>query len=205
MNRYSNLLALYISIILAFVGIFIPKAQAKPDYEHAFMLRHIDRNLDLNDMGFLPRKDENRFNYSRDVPELNDSNHYKSLNSGQRFDYRTNNDGLRINSLLGHWLNFKFDDLTEWRLTVHDTGHGWNDKKSRGNGVYRTDGFLTGWSKWSSDQSKDFSYGISGWVRNEQIKGMIYNIKPFINYSPTDNISIDLETKFRHKDNWQVW
>ncbi|MCJ8272011.1 MAG: DUF5916 domain-containing protein, partial [Psychrosphaera sp.] len=174
-------------------------------YEHGFEFKHIDRNLDLNDMGFLPRNNLNVFHYYHGVPEATESEHYKSMKIGQWFDYRTNNDGERINARIGNWLNIQFDDLTRFNLTAHYTASGWNDRNSRGNGSYRTDAILTVWSRWKSDQSQAFSYGMAGWVKNAQIKGKIFNVRPFITYTPTDNISIDAEVMYRKTDNWQIW
>ncbi|NQZ12885.1 MAG: hypothetical protein HRT35_37530, partial [Algicola sp.] len=97
------------------------------------------------------------------------------------------------------------DDLTRFNHTAHYTAPGWNDRNSRGNGSYRTDAILTVWSRWKSDQSQAFSYGMAGWVKNAQIKGKIFNVRPFITYTPTDNISIDAEVMYRKTDNWQIW
>jgi hypothetical protein len=124
---------------------------------------------------------------------------------GQWFDYRINRSGERINSRLGNWMRFQFNDLTQLRITTHYTGAGWDDRNSRGNGSFRTDDYFTLWSRWKSDNSQDFSYGISGWIREEQLAGGIYNVSPFINYSPADNINIDAQLQLKTRDNWLVW
>lgn len=177
----------------------------EPGLKHIFRLRHIDRNLNLNDMGFLPRNDENNFNYSLRMPENTDSSVYKTRNDGAWFDIRANNDGERTTTRLGKWYGFKFNDLTRYNITVHYTDNGWNDRNSRGNGSYRTNGYFTLWQRWQSDRSQPFSYGIAGYIQQAQIGGTNRNIRPFIKYMPTENIAIDASIRYLERHNWQLW
>lgn len=174
-------------------------------HRHYFRVRHIDRNLELNDMGFLARNDINNYHYGFRMPQINDSEDYKSRRDGGWFDVRTNNDGERISTRLCKWYGFQFNDLTRYNITFHYTDKGWNDRNSRGFGSYRTNGYFTLWQRWRSDTSQAFSYGVAGYVKQAQISGTERNIRPFVKYTPTENISIDASLQYKLRHNWQLW
>lgn len=177
----------------------------EPGLKHTLRLRHIDRNLNLNDLGYLPRNDENQLYYGLRMPDSNDSSQYKTRTDGLWFDLRANNDGQRTTTRLGKWYRFTFDDLSRYNITVHYSDRGWNDLNTRGNGAYRTNGYLTVWQRWQSDRSKPFSYGVAGYIQQAQQGGTNRNIRPFIKYLPADNIAIDADIGYRQRHNWQLW
>jgi hypothetical protein len=195
----------FVNDVQGFGQRFQAKYTPTPGMVHEVRLKHIDDGLNLNDMGFLPRNDINRINYGLRTPEQTKSQHYKAKKQGGWVDLRTNNAGERIETRLGNWHRFNFSDLTQLNITVHYSANAWNDRNTRGNGSYRTNDYLTIWSRWSSDKSQPFSYGVAGWIKQSQIAGFDSNIRPFITYSPADNISIDAQLKYQQRSNWQIW
>ena len=182
-------------------GIYSPEA----GLEYGMMLRYADTKLDLNDMGYLERNDESRIHFFRRSPEVSDSKDYKSFKMGQWADYRFNKAGETLNARVGSWFNWQLNDLTRFRFTFHHNFNQWDDRNSRDNGSFRRTGFSHLWSRWQSDTTQNFSYGINGWIRNAQISGIKNGIGPFINYSPTQNINIDTSLNFNSDDNWTLW
>lgn len=181
------------------------KYSPKAGLLHTLELSHIDRNLDLNDMGFLKRNDRNRFYYALDLPNVTDSSYYKSWDPRGWLAYEENNNGERLLLRTGIWQDFTFNDLSRWTLTVQYSADAWNDRNSRGNGSYRTNSSWHTLSVWKSDRSKPFSYSLDISLSEAQISGLTSSIKPSIRYSPKDTITIDAELKYKQQDNWLLW
>ena len=183
------------------------RAEYSPEagVKHLFTIKHYDRQLRLNDLGYLRRNDLLNFHYGLHTPEVTDTEDYKSRDQGLWFDHRKNLDGKTLQTRLGIWGVWTLNNLSQFNLTFNYTDSAWNDRKTRGYGAYRTNRYANLWSRWRSDRSLPFSYGIAGWMRHAQLAGTIASIRPFIKYSPTDRINIDADIRYKMEDNWQIW
>lgn len=177
----------------------------KPGLKHRLVMRRYDRNLDLNDLGYLRRNNVSSFYYQLQTPEITDSVHYKSRKQLYWLSHRRNLDGQILQNRIFARLDWTFFDLTSLAIATNYTDSVWNDRKTRGHGAYRTNPYVNLWFRWQSDQSRTFSYGVSGWARRAQIQGVEASMEPFLTYAPTDRINIDASIDYRKDDNWLLW
>jgi len=164
-------------------------------------LEYMDRNIDINDLGFLGRNDRYRVRSSyirtRSNPVIGRNN---------QFDIRGFVDQNTSEEYLGAGV-FVSDRLTLNNLSSitarlsHFTP-AFDDINSFGNGSYRITertGFSIGYGTNSSDR---LSYGFGVGFDEENLGGDSYNARARINWRPIDRMNMELGVRYRKRDGW---
>ena len=164
-------------------------------------LEYTDRNVDINDLGFLGRNDRYRARASyirtRSDPLIGRNN---------QFDVRGFVDQNTSDEYLGAGI-FISDRLTLNNLSsiVARVSHftpAFDDLNSFGNGSYRITertGFSLGWGTNSSDR---FSYGFGIGLDEENLGGDSYTGRVRMNWRPIDRLNMELGVRYRNRNGW---
>lgn len=176
----------------------------KRGYSHQVVFDYLDRDLNVDDFGFIRRNDAINFRYS--------FNHTTSAFKGFR--------NIRSSVSYTHELNLdkrpvRLGLFTRSTLTLHNLSSingsliffpgRWDDRNSRGNGVYKIeDRWASEWS-WGSNTGLPFSYSIGGSVQQEELGDPTYEVKTGFTFKPTDRFSFDLDLIYRRRHNWLVY
>lgn len=162
---------------------------------------YYDRDVDINDLGFLGRNDmlELRTSHSRRTSDLL----WARTNA---FDvsawWRQNNDQRFLGG--GVWMgnNTTFDNLT--RLSVRG---GWNaerfeDRDSFGNGLYRVEQRRDFAIDFDSDSSRPLSYEFGVQYFEEGLGGDSFRYKGGVSWRPTDQFNFSARVVYRDRNGW---
>lgn len=170
---------------------------------HRFSYDYLDDKLDINDLGFIRRNDviTYRYSYSR-----TNSRHprFRQRNDFITFSHETSTSGRTVRSSVFYRNTLTFHNRHQLNSTVIVRPEQWDDRKSEGNGDYRTHaGGIVEFS-YGTDTSHTVSASIAGSVMSEQLGDLTYIAKGGITYKPNDRMSLDLDFIYRRTDNWII-
>ena len=174
--------------------------------QHRITIDWFDKEVNFNDFGFLARN-----NYA--------GAQYALL-------YANSNTGGRVTDIRGTLIANAKVSVTEhhlvdggvfWRNMMVLPGRntlrsgigylpaGYEDRDSRGNGAYRTDGRV--WSELllATDASSRYSFSVNIGAQQENLGGWTYLIGGGVTWRPSDRVSMDLDLKYRDRHGWIVY
>ena len=164
-------------------------------------LEHMDRHVDINDLGFLGRNDRSRIRASHIRTNSN-----PIIGRNNQFDIRgfsdrnTDNEYLGTGVFLSNRLTFKnFSSLTA-RL-----GHltpGFDDLNSFGNGSYRVTERSSGSLRYSTNSSNRFRYEVGLAFDEESLGGDSYSANAAVTWRPMDQLNVELSVRYRDRQGW---
>lgn len=172
--------------------------------QHIFQLEHYDDEIELNDLGFLRRNDFTTAFYEfwrqhRDLERI------KSFSWWAFVRGDVNGDGKFVNGFSSINPGITFNN--NWHVFAnlrYDPG-GWDDRSSRGNGIYKLDsrgGVNVGFN---SPGGGRFSYGGNYGIWTEHQGGLEHFSSLNMNYSPVDRLKLSLKLGYTSRDSWLVW
>jgi len=164
-------------------------------------LEHMDRNIDINDLGFLARNDRSRI---RSAHIRTNSN--PRIGRNNQFDVRGFVDRNADNEFLGgavfvsdRIMFNNFSNLT-WRA-----GHftpGFDDLNSFGNGSYRINERSSASLRYSTNSSNRFAWQAGIGFDEEDLGGDSYTASAGITWRPLDQLNVELSVRYRDRDGW---
>jgi hypothetical protein len=164
---------------------------------------YLDKKVNIGDFGFIRRNDEMSFNYNifgqrgRDLPTW-----LRQRRQGVFATGAANTDGLVTRAALSAFVVWTLADNSDVRMFWNFYAATWDDRNSRGNGIYKTDERLTGSFSYGTDSARPFSYSVQVGFEGEDTGDVSYSGDIGFTYSPTANMSIDLDFTYRRRDEW---
>jgi hypothetical protein len=162
---------------------------------------YFDRNVDLNDLGFLQRNGywQVRTSHGRTNSDL-------SWARENRFDgrawYRKNLDGDHINSGLLLTDQVTFESLRSVRFGVGFFPEAYDDRNSFGNGTYRVEEKIDLSARYASDTTQVFSWSVGAGMGEEDLGGDTYSGDLSFRWRPSDRFNAGLRLKYLNRDGW---
>ena len=173
---------------------------------HSLSLDWLDDQLDISDLGFLRRNDVvgASYRYFRSTSTgLSDRLRNKRLMIFSQAHFNT--DGQLTNSytgIRGEWLtrkNIEFSARLSFKPPQYD------DRNSRGNGVYRTDyGFYSGFTI-GTDSARKFSVSAGLDSRPEDLGEVTFIPTVGFTYTPIDRFSLDFDVMLNKRNEWVLY
>lgn len=162
---------------------------------------YLDRNIDLNDLGFLERNDEYRL---RTAHTRTNSNISWARNN--QFDVRgflqQNLDGLFTNGGI-----FLSDRVTLFNLgtvtaRLNFFMKHFDDLNSFGNGAYRVQERVDTGIEYATDASRPISWSLGAGFKEEDLGGKSYNAKASLRWQPNDRLNANMSVRYENRDGW---
>ncbi len=172
---------------------------------HQLKLDALDEKLDISDLGFLRRNDSYGFQYqfmsfkSKGLPERMRNQRIGVFVSGNQ-----NEDGLLTRSFVGLFGSFLFNNNSELRTEVNFMPDFYDDRNSRGNGVYRTNGGHQVGLAYGTSTAKKFSTSIQLMNSSGFMYDTVYHADLGFTYRPVDRFALDFDLTFEKQTNWLV-
>ncbi|MCZ0942113.1 MAG: DUF5916 domain-containing protein [Gammaproteobacteria bacterium] len=161
----------------------------------------MDRNVDLNDLGFLQR---NSYYRLRSAFSRLDSN--LDWARDNEFDIRgfvqRNLDGLRSGSGLFTSNRLTLNNLGRLVTRAHFFPKHFDDLDSFGNGAYRVEERAEVLFEYASDASQPLSWSLGGGFAEEGLGGHSFHAKAGLNWQPNDRLSGRLSVRRDDRDGW---
>ena len=177
------------------------------EYTYRRGMRHragfevMDRNVNLNDLGFLPR---NSYYRLRSAFIRTDSN--LGWARDNELDIRgfadRNLDGLHSGSGLFLSNRLTLNNLSRLVTRVHFFPKHFDDLNSFGNGAYRVEEAAEALFEYASDASQPLSWSLGGGFAEEGLGGHSFHAKAGLYWQPNDRLSGRLSVRRDDRDGW---
>ena len=172
---------------------------------HRLSIDAIDRNLDISDLGFIRRNDDISLRYryfqssSRNLPSW-----LRSQRIGVFASAAQNNDQQLTNSFLGVFASWLLNDRSEIRTEIDWLPGVWDDRNSRGNGVYRRQPGYFWFVSYGTSSARKLSWSVQTGVQAEDLGDPAYFTDLGFTYRPVDRFSLDFDFRWRKRNGWLV-
>ncbi len=179
------------------------------DFEYTFRkglsqrlgIEYFDRHLDINDLGYQQRKDNFRIRTSHIRTSSN-----LSWARNNEFDVRAfvqkNADNLFTSGALLISNRVTFNNLSRLSIRAGFLPKSYDDLNSFGNGSYRIEERQNFSFWWSSDTSKERSYGLGvGWL-NERLGGNTWYASFDVSWRPGERFGLSGSVDYWVRDGW---
>ncbi len=164
-------------------------------------VEYLDENIDINDLGFLQRND----NFRIRAAHIRTSSKLSWARDNQ-FDVRGFVQKNKEDYFTGGGIFFSnratFRNLTRITLRAGFQPESYDDLNSFGNGTFRIEQRMSASVRWDSNSSKEFSYGFSAGVREEDLGGNSLVSSASFSWRPSDRYSINLFVSYQNRDGW---
>ena len=171
---------------------------------HTLAIDYQDRQLDINDLGFLSRNDMVGGRYSAwltrsNLPLL------RRWSSSATVGRWVNSDGLAVSTGFNLYNTFTLHSRNEIRAIVNYNAPQWEDLESRGNGAFQVRARTFVDLSYGTDTSKPFSWSVQLNHMDEDIESAAVSIGAGFTYKPVDRFSLDFDLTRRWQDAWLLW
>lgn len=175
-------------------------------YQHRLQFEYFDEQLDVNDLGFLVRNDQTGlqylFNYAHRPKARNINKHRGSIAVRQMYNVSK---GQIVDSGL-FWRSItELSGRNTLRSVLAWMPERFEDLDSRGNGAYRADGRMWANVQWASNANRAISWTLSAGGWHEDLGDWTQQYTAGVTLRPTNNLSIDLDVKYRRRNGWIVY
>ena len=188
-------------------GLLDLKYSSSARIQHKFELDYFDEDVNFTDLGFLARNDYTAAQYAFIYNNTKGIGFLKDIRGTVILrEQRNVSQHRRVGDGGIFWRNSM---VLPGRNTVK-TGIGWlperwEDIDSRGNGSYQTE------DRWwwdvllATDASRKLSYSASIGGLQEDLGDWTYNLSAGVTYRPNDNLSLDVDVRYKRRDGWLVY
>jgi len=178
---------------------FIPKRGRL----HRFSYDNLDKNLDINDLGFIRRNDVVTYRYTYSRTNSNNPSFRQTI-SNFTVSHETNQADRMVRSSLYYRNTLVFKNSNQFSTTALYRPPQWDDRTTKGNGDYRIDSGGVFELEYGTDTSLPFSSSLAVSAMREQLGDVTYSAKGGITYKPSDRLSFDLDFIYRDTNNWLI-
>ena len=186
---------------------FKAQVTSLPDWNHQFLLTHYDQNLQINDLGFLPRNNLNKIEYQVNYTDADFSDNQISQNRRLTglLEFSANNNGDRLSDKVEvTWLE-TFRSTAEFETTLLYRTDGIDDLISRGNGNVDLPERWAAEVFYSTPKNRGYVVELFTQFFTSGLKGngTFSFIKPtfFIN----ENLTMEVYLSYLQQDSFLIW
>ena len=177
------------------------------EWSHKLELTHYGDEFDMNDMGFMLRNDQNTLVGEERYHTLEYPEDSTILTSYWDFDYgyEENTEGDRL-ALWGELTrNWVFKSSREVDIEVGYQSAGWDDRITRGNGLYALPVQYWGTAHYAGTRDGKFTYSATAFTEtsgtDEPSYGVIIEPKLYI----TETLTLSSRVLYQYFKEWLLW
>jgi len=171
--------------------------------QHTFNGTFFDRDLDINDVGYVQRNDHLVLDYRFNLTESG-LDRFRTRNTTLQVINQWNNDGRPVRLGLFASQNLTFQDNTSLNFGFRYFPPRVDDRISRGNGVFKIPHRLALDLSWSSDRSRPISFGAGFGNSQEDQRRSNIQYNAGVSWRPNDRLSSDALVRYRDRESWLV-
>ncbi len=172
------------------------------EWKHSVQVDYVDKTLDINDFGFLRRKDNKAFEYKIDYTTSRNLKNLRRKSWSLQANYVENAAGEMVQGgIFGH-RSWTFNNRSQISARLRYFPPRYDDQNSLGNGSYKIKtrgGFSL---SYGSDTSLPISYSILLGGGREELGKFSKRLSLGVTYKPTSNFSIDADVLYRRRHGW---
>jgi len=170
---------------------------------HTFTGTFMDRDIDLNDVGYIQRNDHHMldYRYSRTVSGLENM---RTRSRNMSVINQWNSDGRPVRLGLFFGQNMTFYNNQNLNANFRYFPARVDDRLSRGNGTYKIPARYSGNVTWRSDTSRLLSFNADINSSQEDLGRGALAYTLGADWRPTDQFSVDARLRYRERGGWLV-
>ena len=171
---------------------------------HRFSLDYLDKKLDISDLGFIGRNDAIVFRYGAVRTQTRGLKSLRRLRSSLFFSNQWSTDGFanRIGVFTNQTLALM--NRSELKLTVNYFPEQWDDRNSRGNGMFKIEERLFGQIAYGTDTAKLLSFSGALTAEQESLGDWTNSADVGFTFKPSGRFSLDFDLNYKERDGWLV-
>jgi len=174
--------------------------------QHTLEFDYFDDTLNINDLGFLRRNDYAGVQYALQYANPKPRGFVRGTRGAVAIRQQYNvSEGQVIDSSIA-WRNIlTLPGRNVVRSALAFQPARWEDRDSRGNGSYRVKDRFWWQLLWTTDASRMFSYSLGVGGQQEHLGDWTDSVIAGVTVRPTNNLSLDLDVTYKHRDGWLVY
>ena len=172
---------------------------------HRISLDYLDDSLDISDFGFVRQNDlvGGRYSYfkstSRGLPSW-----LKSSSRGIWTVARANTEGRLTTGVISFFGTLLFNNDSELNGGFDWFSPSWDDRNSRGNGIFKLNERWFGALSYGTSSAKPFAVSLQGGFWDEDGEGTTYFADVGFTWQPMSSLSFDFDYRYRKRKGWLV-
>ncbi len=174
---------------------------------HFFSFDYIDDQFNVSDLGFIRQNDiwSGQYGLTRQAGGQ-PGDRFRWIRNAFFFNAQTNVDGFLTRAGIFTNQTFLLRNNNQIRFEIDYYPERWDDINSRGNGMYKTDGRWFTQIGYGTDSSKRFAWSGTLTAEQEELEGnWTYASDLGLTYTPTDNLTFELDVTFKKRDGWLLY
>ena len=176
----------------------------KRGHSHYLRVEGYDNDIDLNDLGYLNRNGFSSAFYDYTWRENNIKGLRERRNSFLvRSDFNPN--GKLLRGEISGSRRWSFEDNTRFQIELEYMPEQWDDRNSRGNGIFKLEDRFTTKIRWNTDSAQPVYYELRMEMQSESHGGFKRVLRGDFTYRPIDQMSMRLGTRYETQDSWLLW
>jgi len=176
----------------------------KRGHSHYLRVEGYDKDIDLNDLGYLNRNGFSSVFYDYTWRENNIEGLRERRNSFLvRSDVNPNGKLLR-GEITGS-RRWSYENNTRFQFEFEYQPSHWDDRNSRGNGIFKLEDRFKSKLRWNTDSAQPIYYELRMEVESESLGGLKRSLRGDITYRPIDQMSMRLSTRYETQESWLLW
>lgn len=168
-------------------------------------LDYLDDRLDISDLGFIRRNDV--IVARSGIVRLTSRNlkFFRRVRNSLFFGFQSNTEGFanRVGIFSSH--NYMLKNRSEIRAYINHFPARWDDRNSRGNGMYKVDKRWFLQLAYGTDSARPFSISGAATTMGEEFGKWTTGFDIGITFKPIDRFSADLDLRYQRLDGWLVY
>lgn len=179
----------------------------RQNLEHFLQLDWFDKDLELNDFGYVRRNDQVGFFYGMEIfyPEVPKSKTISSIDIDGRMVQNWNQDGRLTRSGFFVEMTIGLEDLSELNLHAGYFPARWEDLASFGNGTFRLKKRGRADVNWRSDNSKKWISKLEYHLSGENLGGWSNKLVFALEVRPSHRLSLEFEMDYQKRNEWLIY
>jgi hypothetical protein len=179
---------------------YVPKTGVR----HQVEFDYFDEELNLNDLGFLPRTDRVSMRYRYRLRQ-SDVEGLRQLDTDFAIRETQNLDGRKTGGGLFAGRQWHFDNNSQTQVNLSYTPEYWDDRNSRGNGDYVRPATKAVSLGWNTDWAKPWTVSLRAGLSQEHEDGYNRSYRGEVIFRPNDRYSLRLRASYSERDAWLVY
>ena len=180
---------------------YVPNRQI----QHQLTLDYINRRLDISDLGFIRRNDAIGGVYGLSMNRTQGLKRFRAIRPSLLLSYEENLDGRPVRGGIFVRNKWQFNNLSEVGVEADFFPGRWDDRNSRGNGIFKTSDRWVAEVSYGTDSAKALSFSSLLGMRKEELGDWTTRAFLGATFKPNDRFSFDFDVNYYRRDGWLVY
>ncbi len=177
------------------------------EWYHSVFLSHYGDQFNMNDMGYMKRNDFREFSGSTRHDRLAYKADSNILSSTTLFEYgymeNTQGDRLQLRADLDHTWTYK--STRQLGLKVGTSSSSWDDRLTRGNGLFAKPAGYWLETRYSSPRGNDLTFNIDANIEYDEIEKTTLSLGFSAQIYLNERVTLGTDLSYKNLQEWLIW